>query len=384
MIDLDPHDLLLCLRAGEDVGTHDGAVLPPVAHASLFRKPTMEALHRDLAREHIASTYSRGTNPTVAVLEKTLAALERGEACKCFASGMGAIGATLFGLLKAGDHVLFVNDIYGPTLELARRLEDFGVSHSQGFAGRADDLVPLVRPETRLIYLESPGSTLFGIVDLPGIAAMARERGVLTAIDNTVATPLLQKPIELGIDLVIHSCSKYIGGHSDALGGALVGSAALVERIFYNAYMLMGAVMPPFEAWLFLRGLMTLPVRLRQHHDDALAIAGFLAQHRAVAHVFHPQLHLPDGVPGNWRGHSGLFSFALAEGGFARAVAVANRLRLFGKAVSWGGAESLVMTGHKSDPGADARPRVPAGLLRLSIGLEGADALITDLDAALA
>ena len=384
MIELDPRDLQICLRAGGEDVEHDGAVLPPIAQASLFRKATMEELHRDLAREHIASTYSRGTNPTVKVLEATLAKLERAEACKGFASGMGAIGALLFGLLKAGDHVLFVGDIYGPTLELARRLEDFGIRHAQTFAGDAASIAPLLRDETRLIYLESPGSMLFGTVDLPGIAALARERSILTAVDNTVATPLLQKPIELGIDLALHSCSKYIGGHSDAVGGALVGSAELIERIFYSAYMLLGAVMQPFEAWLFLRGLMTLPVRLRQHHADALAVAQFLDRHRAVKRVFHPQLGRKQSVPGNWRGHSGLFSFELAEGGFQRTIEVANRLKLFGKAVSWGGAESLVITGHKREPGGEVPSRIPAWLLRLSIGLEGADALIADLDRALA
>jgi cystathionine beta-lyase/cystathionine gamma-synthase len=384
VIEYDARDLQICLRGGDHPTEHGGAVLPPIAHASLFRKATMQDLHRDLGREHVACTYSRGSNPTVQALEHSLAALERGEACKAFASGMGAIGATLFALLKAGDHVLFVNDVYGPTLELARRLERFGVSHSQAFAGDVEAIAPLLRDETRLIYLESPGSMLFGLADLPGIAAMARERGILTAIDNTVATPLLQKPIELGIDLVIHSCSKYIGGHSDAIGGALIGSAELVERIFYDAYMLLGAVMPPFEAWLFLRGLMTLPVRLRQHHADALAVAHFLAGHEAVARVFHPQVGEGNVLPGYLHGHSGLLSFELAEGGFPRAVEVANRIALFGKAVSWGGAESLVITGHKLDPGSGSEPRIPAGLLRLSVGLEGADALIADLDRALA
>lgn len=387
MLELDPRDELICLRSTEPLAECGGMVLPAIAQASIFRKETMEELHRDLARENTASVYSRGTNPTVRVLESTLAELERGEMCKCFASGMGAIGATLLGLLKAGDHVLFINDIYGPTLELARRLEEFGVFHDQVFAKDIDTIGGAMRDQTRIVFMESPGSTLFHLLDIGGVATLARERGALSVIDNTVATPLLQKPIERGVDLVIHSCSKYIGGHSDAVGGALVGSAELVERVFYNAYMLMGAIMPPFEAFLFLRGLMTLPTRIRRHHEDALAIAKHLQGHAAVARVYHPQLG--DGeqpLPSVWRGHSGLFSFELAEGGFAHAVQVANRLRLFGKAVSWGGAESLVITGHKSDPLAiaDARPRVPAGLLRLSIGFEGVDALIEDLDRALA
>ena len=385
MVDFDPEDELICLRAGEDHAAHEGMVLPAIAQASLFRKPRMEELHEALSREHRTNVYSRGTNPTVAVLEATLARLERGEACKCFASGMGAIGALLFGLLKGGDHVLFVNDIYGPTLELARRLEDFGVAHDHCLSGRVEDVAAMLRDDTRLIFMESPGSTLFGMAEIAAIARLACERGILTAIDNTVATPLLQKPLTLGIDLVVHSCTKYIGGHSDALGGALIGSEALVERVFYNAYMLMGAVMPPFEAFLFLRGLMTLPTRLQRHHADALAVAGFLHEHPAIRQVFHPQIgakaHSPDR---DWRGHSGLFSFVLEDDRFACAVETANRLSLFGKAVSWGGAESLVITGHKQDPGRAAEPRIPASLLRLSIGLEGRQALIDDLEQALA
>ncbi|MDE1467741.1 trans-sulfuration enzyme family protein [Aurantiacibacter sp. D1-12] len=386
MLELDPLDELICLRSAEPLAECGGMVLPAIAQASIFRKEAMEELHRDLAIENRANVYSRGTNPTVRILENTLAELERGEACKCFASGMGAIGATLFGLLKAGDHVLFVNDTYGPTLELARRLQDFGVSHDQVFSPDLSAIAEAMRDETRVVFMESPGSALFQMLDIGAIAKLAREHGAISVIDNTVATPLLQKPIGQGVDLVIHSCSKYIGGHSDAVGGALIGSAELVERVFYNAYMLMGAIMQPLEAFLFLRGLMTLPTRIRRHHDDALAVAQHLHGHAAVAQVFHPLIGDDvQTVSGNWRGHSGLFAFELASGGFASAVEVANRLRLFGNAVSWGGAESLVITGHKNDPveRGDSAPRIPAGLLRLSIGFEGVDALVEDLDRAL-
>lgn len=383
-LELDPQDELLCLRAGEPVDAHQGMVLPAIAQASIFRKETMEELHRELSRENESCVYSRGTNPTVRVLERTLAELERGEACKCFASGMGAIGATLLGLLKAGDHVLFVNDIYGPTLELARHLSDFGVQHDQTVSRDVSEIAAAMRDETRIVFMESPGSTLFQRIDVGAVARLARDYGAISVIDNTVATPLLQKPIELGVDLVIHSCSKYIGGHSDAVGGALVGSRDLVERIFYNGFMLMGAIMQPLEAFLFLRGLMTLPTRMRRHHLDALELARHLADHPAVARVFHPQMG-DELCDRGWRGHSGLFSFELAQGGFERAVEVANRLRHFGNAVSWGGAESLVMTGHKADPlrAGVANPRVPAGLLRLSVGFEGVEALTNDLDRAL-
>lgn len=377
MTPIDPQDRLICLRAGDPLAETDGMVLPPIAQASIFRKQSMEELHEALGREERSIVYSRGLNPTVQVLERTIAALERGEACRCFASGMGAIGALLFGVLKAGDHVLFVNDIYGPTLELARRLEDFGVSHSQVCGASLEEVESALRPETRLIYLESPGSMLFQRADVAGIAAVAKARGILSAIDNTVATPLLQKPLTQGIDFSIHSCSKYIGGHSDAIGGALVGPQEWLDRIFFDSYLLLGARMAPFEAWLFLRGLMTLPARIARHSADALEVARFLARHPAVSRVHHPALD------GNGPAHTGLFSFALQDDSFTRAVAVANRLQLFGKAVSWGGAESLVITGHKRDPGRDSTARLPASLIRLSIGLEGAEALIEDLDRAL-
>lgn len=384
MIALDPEDRLICLRAGETADEHHGAVLPPISQASLYRKRTMKELLDGLSREHATNVYSRGTNPTVKVLEETIAKLERAEACKCFGAGMGAIGAALFGLLKSGDHVLFVNDIYGPTLELAARLEDFGVTWSQTFAQETDAIAAELRDNTRLLYMESPGSTLFRLLPIAGICALAKARGILTIIDNTVATPLLQKPLQMGADLVVHSCSKYIGGHSDVIGGAVAGSRELIEKIFYKGYMLLGSVMAPFEAFLLLRGLMTLPDRMLRHHEDALAVAKFLEAHKRIGAIYHPAFCAEDAAlfANQMRGHSGLFSIALKDARHADALAVADKLRLFGRAVSWGGAESLVMTGHKADP-AGKTTRVPAALLRFSVGLEGADNLIADLDRAL-
>ena len=380
---LDPRDEILCLRAHRDVAEHQGAVLPPIAQASIFRQPDMARLFDALSHESSAAVYSRGTNPTVAVLEHTLAELERGEACRAFASGMGAIAAALTGLLDSGDHILFVGTIYGPTIELADRLRALGIEYSRSTATDVDTIAGELRPATRLIYIESPGSMLFGLLPIAAIADLARARGILTLLDNSVATPLLQKPLMLGVDLVVHSCSKYIGGHSDAIGGALIGRADLIERVFARAYMLLGAVMAPFTAWLMLRGLMTLPTRIARHCADTLAIATWLDRHPRVRRVYHPALSDVDAAlfAQQMHGHAGLFSFTL-DGGFTEAVALADRLTLFGKAVSWGGPESLVITGHKRDPGDSAAP-VPASLLRLSVGFEGTDALIADLDRAL-
>jgi cystathionine beta-lyase/cystathionine gamma-synthase len=378
MLKIDPQDELICLRARGG----EAMVMPPIAQASLFRHPTMESLLDGLAREDERFIYSRGTNPTVQVLEQTLADLERGESCKCFASGMGAVSAVLFGLLKSGDHVLFVNDIYGPTLELAERLTDFGVAYSRTFASEADAVAMELRDNTRVIYMESPGSTLFRLLPIADICALAKSRGIVTVLDNTVSTPLLQKPLTLGVDLVLHSCSKYIGGHSDVIGGALIGSSALMKAIFYKSYMLLGAAMAPFNAWLLLRGLMTLPARMQRHHDDALTLATYLKSHGRITKVFHPAFEEAEVMNRQMRGHSGLFSVCVDVRDFAELLKIANRLELFGKAVSWGGVESLVMTGHKSDPG-EAETRVPMNLLRLSVGLEGTDNLIADLERAL-
>lgn len=378
MLEIDPRDELICLRARDG----EAMVMPPIAQASLFRHPTIEALLEGLAREDERYVYSRGANPTVQVLERTLAELERGEVCKCFASGMGAISAALFGVLKSGDHVLFVNDIYGPTLELAERLKDFGVTHSRTFATAPDAIAAELRDNTRLIYLESPGSALFRLAPIAEICALAKAHGIITILDNTISTPLMQKPQTLGVDLVVHSCSKYIGGHSDVIGGALIGNTALMKSIFVKAYMLLGAAMAPFNAWLLLRGLMTLPARMQRHHADALTLANHLKSHRRITKVFHPALEESALMRTQMRGHSGVFSICVDVSSYGELLSVANKLQLFGKAVSWGGVESLVMTGHKTDPGA-AQTRVPMNLLRLSIGLEGADNLIADLERAL-
>lgn len=376
---LDPEDVLTCLRAGE----RTGPVMPPIVQASLFRFGTLGELLAAQGREHEVSVYSRGANPTVRELEKALATLERGEAAKCCASGMGAIAATLFAMLEAGDHVLFLGDIYGPVLDLAGRLADFGVSHSRCRSRDLAEIEAALTPATRLIYFESPGTMRFELLPIARIAALAKARGIPTAIDNTVATPLLQKPLTLGIDLVLHSLSKYVGGHSDAMGGAVVGSAELIERIFHRGYMLLGAALSPHDAWLHLRGLMSLPARLERQQADALAVARFLADHPKVRRVFHPALAddplFAEQMPG---GHSGLFAAEFELPDHAATLALADRLTLFAKAISWGGVESLVSTPHRADPGPGEH-RYPRAMLRFSVGLEGAEALIEDFAQAL-
>lgn len=373
---LDPDDVALCVSDPISSATEPAPASPPVVQTSLFSFPDFASLCRGLAAEHEHSVYSRGRNPTVAAAERRLARLERGDGCLCFASGMAAISAVLHGTLRSGDHVLFVNDVYGPTLQLARFLDRFGVRHDLSPGLDAPSIERSIRPETRLIWMESPGSMRFRVLDVRAVTRLARERGIVTCLDNSWCTPLLQKPLELGVDIVVHTATKYIGGHSDLVAGALVSDRERIERLFHDTYLLHGGTLAPWTAWLLLRGLRTLPARLRQHETDGLAVAEFLAAHPRVRQVHHPALTADPGlVETQLRGFSGTFSFELATDEFDRVAAVIDALRRFRIGVSWGGVESLVLS--------PARRDAPSPLIRLSIGLEGAELLIADLDQAL-
>ncbi|MEJ2679748.1 MAG: PLP-dependent transferase [Gemmatimonadota bacterium] len=351
----DPEDVALCLADDEvpapapspggapaDVWrAPDGArsTATPIVQTSLFTFPTFQALIEGLSAEHRHTVYTRGQNPTVEVVERKLAALERGEACKAFGSGMAAINAVMTGLLRAGDHVLFVNNTYGPTLQLAEHLARFGVEHDVVLDGSLDAVRAALKPNTTLVWLESPGTMPF---------------------------------------------------------------------------LLNGGVLAPFDAWLLLRGMRTLPTRLRQHEADALAVARFLDGHPAVRRVHHPALagetagargarddggaagadsaagadaHIasPAKSDGRLGGSSGLFSFELVKDDFESVRRVLDALEHIRLGVSWGGVESLAISPARPGNEADLDAKgIPRGLVRLSVGLEGADVLIADLDAALA
>ncbi|HKS05055.1 MAG TPA: aminotransferase class I/II-fold pyridoxal phosphate-dependent enzyme [Gemmatimonadaceae bacterium] len=383
---LDPTDVATCVADDGPPGPSGAApVSTPIVQTSLFAYPTFAALIEGLRNEHSHNVYTRGQNPTVEAAERKLALLERGEACKCFASGMAAINAVMMGTLKSGDHVLFVNQVYGPTLQLARHLERFGISHDVQLDVDVASVERSIKPNTRIIWIESPGTMMFRVVDLEAMAALARGRGILTCVDNSWATPLLQKPIELGIDFVVHAATKYLGGHSDLVGGALIGTSERMVEIFHRAFLLSGGILAPFDAWVLLRGLRTLPVRMAQHHVDALRVAEFLRGHRAVKNVFHPAFDKDTAlVAKQMRGHSGLFSIELANPDFASLNRVIDSLEHFRIGVSWGGVESIVISPERGNNGKYLESqRIPRGVVRLSIGLEGADVLIHDLDQAL-
>lgn len=382
---VDPEDAQICLQP--DVEAEPGRPAPtsaPIAQTSLFDHATFQELVDGLASEHVRTVYSRGRNPTVMAAERKIARLERGESCLCFGSGMGAIGAVLFGLLEAGDHVLFVNQTYGPTLQLAAQLRRFGIEHDLLLDLDLRSVETALRPETRLVWMESPGTMLFRLLDVTGVARIARAHGALTCLDNSWSTPLFQKPLAAGVDLVVHTCTKYLGGHSDLLAGAVVGSRERIETIFYRSYLLLGSVLAPFDAWLLLRGLRTLPVRMERHERDALDVASYLATHPAVRAVHHPALVPGAAVPEALGGTSGVFSFELARDDYDSVRAVLDALEIPLLGVSWGGVESVAISPARPDDAqARARQRLPAGLIRLSVGLEGAGALIADLERAL-
>lgn len=372
---------------GDEYERFHGAVVPPIYQNSLFVFKDFDQLAEAMKDEQNSYLYWRGTNPTVQIVEQKIAALEKGEKCKLFASGMAAISSAILTFLKAGDHVVSISNIYGPTTKFFTYAEKFGITHTNTLQTDLNTIESLIQPNTKVIYLESPTTMTFKLVDLKAIADLAKQRGIKTIIDNTWATPIFQNPITLGIDIVVHSVSKYLGGHSDLVGGALITSKEIMDHLFYHEYQLLGGVMPPYEAWLLMRGLRTLPLRMKAHQESGLKIATFLEDHPAVKKVNYPGLKSsPDYELGTkqLKGYSGLLSFELANNSFESVRKVINQLKQFQIGVSWGGFESLVISpnyGYNTDQllASGMNP----GLIRLSVGLENVDELMEDLDAAL-
>jgi cystathionine beta-lyase/cystathionine gamma-synthase len=375
-----PDDIRICL---EDHPAREPGVEPmatPIVQTSLFAYPSYDEFLAAAAAESRNNIYTRGQNPTVEVLERKLATLERGETCKAFGSGMAAVSAVIMGLLKAGDHILFVNHTYGPTVQLANHLRSFGIDHTLLLDIQPDDVRRALLPNTKIVWLESPGTMMFRTLDVEAIADIARKHGALSCMDNSWASPLFQKPITHGVDIVVHSATKYIGGHSDVVAGAVITSARLMEQI-YRVFQLNGGILHPFDAWLLLRGLRTMPVRMQQHEADALHVAEYLRDRPDVTTVHHPAFGKPSK---SLTGYSGLFSFELRNGEFDQVRRFIDGLTRFRIGVSWGGVESLVITPNRDNNlGLLDAQRMPHGLIRLSIGLEGSDVLIEDVAASL-
>ena len=330
--------------------------------------------------------YTRGDNPTVAAFEAKLAALEGAEDARAFASGMAAISAAVLSQLQAGTRMVCVRHCYPDAFRLFTAVLSRFDIQVDFVDGRDAAAIEAALPGARVLYLENPTSVVFETQDIGRLAAAARREGVVSIIDNSWASPIFQRPLEHGVDLVVHSASKYLGGHSDVVAGVVCGSKELIERINQAEFPLLGGKLSPFEAWLLVRGLRTLPLRMRRHHESGLTIAGRLAEHAAVDRVHHPLLANDGG--GSLSGASGLFSFEL-QGGTEQVRRFCNALKLFKLGVSWGGHESLVFPAAVGlgEAGASTNPLaffgVPPSVVRLHIGLEDPEDLWSDLCQAL-
>ncbi|MDB5157719.1 MAG: cystathionine beta-lyase [Mucilaginibacter sp.] len=374
---------------GEDRENYFNAVAPPVMQTTNFAFNTVSELRDAMADEFDTNIYSRGQNPTVNILRKKLAALDGAEDALLFNSGVGAISIAVLSLLKAGDHAISVKSPYSWTNKLFDKiLPKFGITTSFVDGTDPENFERAVLKETRLIFLESPSTFNYQLQDIKKIAAFAHSRGIVTIIDNSYCTPLFQQPIKMGIDLVAQSATKYIGGHSDVVGGVLTGSRTMIKRIFENEFMNMGTMLSPNSAWLLLRGLRTLPLRLNRSFESAKLLTAWLSKHEAIEKViwpFSPDFEQAALAAEQMQGCGGLFSFILKDSSFEKIENFCNNLQHLLIAVSWGGHESLVIPAIASMKKEDYRTdNKQHQLIRLYVGLEEPDYLIADLNKSLA
>ncbi|GIV32342.1 MAG: cystathionine gamma-synthase [Saprospiraceae bacterium] len=378
----------ILIHLAEDRQQYEGAVSPPIYQTSNFAFDNVEAFRQAIGDEWNHHIYTRGNNPTVEILRKKLAALEGAEDALVFPSGAAATAMTVLSLVKAGQHVLCVEKPYSWTKTLvAELLPRFGIEYDFVDGTDTTAIEAAVRPNTALLYLESPNSMTFELQDLEACAQLARRHGFLTLIDNSNCTPLFQQPIRMGIDLVMHTGTKYLNGHSDVVCGVVCARRELIEQIFHRGYMTMGNIVSPHDAWLILRGLRTLELRLRRSYESALTVARWLEAHPRVERVLFPMLpSFPqyELARRQMSGCAGLVSFYLKNADVKQTVRFANSLERFLLAVSWGGHESLVMpmAAFYDLPG-HAQPQLPPNLIRLYIGLEDPQWLIEDIARAL-
>ena len=376
--------------------THDGkkahskgAVVPPIYQNSLFTMKDWDDIDKAFDDRTNSYIYSRGNNPSAEIVEDKLAAICGGENAKLFASGMGAVSAVMLSCIKKGSHVITLKNIYGPANNLLESYFkpkfDIEISYISGIDIK--EFETAIQPNTSLIYLESPSSVIMSLQDLKAVAKLAKTNNIKTAIDNTWASPIYQKPLSFGIDLEIHSCSKYIGGHSDVVAGVVIGSKNDIENIFTKEFELFGAKIAPFEAWLLLRSLRTLKIRMDQHQKSGIQVAKFLEKHPKIAKVNYPGLEsFPqyELAKKQMSGTTGLISFQLKTTDLDKIKTFFNGLELFQIGVSWGGHESLIYAPAISylkelSPEQFEGLGISLGDMRISVGLESAEDLINDL-----
>jgi cystathionine beta-lyase/cystathionine gamma-synthase len=371
-----------CIHAGQEPEPVTGAVTYPIFQTSTYVQPRLG--------EHKGYEYARTKNPTRSVLEANLAALERGKHGHCFASGMSAIDV-VFRMLAKGDHVVAGENMYGGSYRLfSKVLEKFGLEFSYVDTSNVDAVRAAIRPNTKVVYLETPTNPMMTLTDIPACSEVAHKAGALVVVDNTFCSPYMQRPIELGADIVLHSTTKFLNGHSDSVGGVVVSNSdELAEKIGFlqNA---IGAILSPFDSWLVLRGVKTLAVRMKQHEENGRAMADYLVRQPKAKKVYYPGL--PDHpqhalAKRQMNGFGAMISFDL--GSYENAKKFLDRVHLCSLGESLGGVETLIshpetMT-HASVPIADRqRLGITAGLVRISVGIEDVDDLIADVENAFA
>ncbi len=376
--DLGPSTLLQHL--GEET-RNLGSIAPPIFQSSNFAFETVDA-YQGIANNYSGEppyVYSRVANPTVDLAEKKIAALEGTERCRLTGSGMGAIALALMANLEKDSHIVSVDTCYGPVRDfLDEYIPKFGVTTTYVDGLCADEMIDAITPSTKILYLESPSTFVFRLQDLSAICRAAKEKGVVTMIDNTYSTPLFQNPAEFGVDFVLHSASKYMAGHSDIIAGAICASEERMLPILKYEINLFGCALAPFPAWLLTRGLRTLPIRMARHRETGNAVAAWLEASKAVDCVHHvglptfSQKHL---FESQMRGSGGLLSFEPKDQDFEKIKVFTESLKLFTLGVSWGGFESLVVPLQVQPMGYSEKRH----LIRLYTGLEDAKDLIADM-----
>ena len=379
------------VHAGEPRDTY-GSLIPPIYQTSTFYFDSTDDAVEACGDYAESFAYSRITNPSLDYMEQKLAALEHGKGAVSYASGMGAVAGALFAALKCGDHVIFTKAKYSGTEDITSDwLPRFGIEHDSFQADHLEDLDPLIKPNTKVIYVETPANPTMVLVDLAEVAKIAHRHGAKVFVDNTFATPYNTNPLDLGVDVVIHSLTKYIGGHGDLLGGAVISNdTEFLRQCRLGTLMHFGAVMAPFTAFLVCRGMKTLGVRMRQHNENALKIARWLEADPRIETVRYPFLESNpqyDIAKKQMRGGGGMISFDV-KGGLEAGKKFINSLKLCTLAVSLGDTETLVeqaaaMTHTMIPKEVREAAGITDGMIRMSVGLEDPDDIIADLDQAL-
>ena len=373
---------------GENRSEYFNAVSPPIIQSSNFAFKNLEDFRNAFSDEMGSTLYTRGNNPTVNILRQKLAALEGAEDCLVFGSGASACAMAILSQVHQGAHVVCVKNAYSWTTNLlVKYLPKFGVTHSFVNGKDLAEIEAAIQPNTTLLFLESPTSGVLELQDLRACADLAKKHGLVTAIDNSYSSPIFQRPMEHGIDLVIHSGSKYLNGHSDVVIGVVCGNKVMIEKMFYSEFMTLGSVVSPATAALVIRGLRTLELRMKRSDESTRRIVGFLENHPKIEKVIYPfskdnpQREL---AQRQMSGAGGLFSIHIKAEKMEQVEAFIHRLQCFLLAVSWGGYESLVLPfcGFYEVPGKEDS-ELPWNLVRFYIGLEDADFLIADLEQAL-